>query len=81
MSDEEKYRLRLVLYHVSIIRNKTVALESSLNKIYDKINANCLIDDENPKERQLDDISNDVTDSVSTYNNQVIPSLINRINS
>ena len=81
MNDDEKKKLQLVLYHVRIVRDKSLGLQDSIGNIFEKIDNNCTINGENPKGNQLNSINNEIGNNISSYRNHIIPNLINRINS
>ena len=47
----------------------------------EKITDNCLINDENPKKSDIENIIDDLEDNVSDYTNYVIPRLDDKIES
>jgi len=79
--DGEIEELNKVLNHIRSIRDKTFNLISGINKMDEKIKENCLIDDENPKKKDIEKILEDLDDNVSNYKNYVIPRLKEKIES
>ncbi|MBQ6405027.1 MAG: hypothetical protein IJJ63_03120 [Bacilli bacterium] len=75
MDEEEIEELDRVLDHVRSIRDKTIELISGINTMDEKIKENCLINDENPKKKEIEKILEDLDDNVSEYRNYVIPRL------
>lgn len=81
MDEEEIEELDRVLDHVRSIRDKTIELISGINTMDEKIKENCLINDENPKKKEIEEILEDLDDNVSEYRNYVIPRLKDKIES
>ena len=81
MDEEEIEELDRVLDHVRSIRDKTIVLISGINTMDEKIKENCLINDENPKKKEIEEILEDLDDNVSEYRNYVIPRLKDKIES
>ena len=79
MDEEEIEELDRVLDHVRSIRDKTIELISGINTMDEKIKENCLINDENPKKKEIEEILEDLDDNVSEYRNYVIPRLKDKI--
>ena len=81
MTDEERIRLSNVLERVRIIHGKSMTLESSFNNLINVTTKNCVIDDKTPYEDDINNMSTENTRSKSSFSRDVIPTLINRINS
>lgn len=81
MTDEERIRLSNVLERVRIIHGKSMTLESSFNNLINVTTKNCVIDDKTPYEDDINNMSTENARSKSSFSRDVIPTLINRINS
>lgn len=71
ISEEEKAKLKVVLSHLNIIRDKSVNLDSDLNSLISTVKDNLIVDDEGYKSDDIDDIETDVTDVINDINTDV----------
>jgi len=81
MSDEERLRLARVLEKVRVVHSKIITLESSWNSLINIVSTNCVIDDNTPYEDDLKNMQQENSRSKSSLSGDVIPTLVNRINS
>ena len=81
MTDEERLRLARVLEKVRVIHSKTITLESSYNSLINIVSTNCEIDEKTPYEDDLKTMQEENTRTKSSLSGDVIPTLVNRINS
>ena len=77
MDDNQK--LKEVLKHLRIIRDKTANLDNYLNSLKSKLTSNVNIDSEGYKVSAVDSIQNDVNDINATFRDYTIPSIKQRV--
>lgn len=81
MSDQDRIELMRVLERVRIVYSKSLNLETSMSSMISNMKYNITFDDKSPYEDDLNNMKDEVTKANAALSGDVIPNLINRINS
>jgi hypothetical protein len=81
MTRYEREQLIQVLRRVEVLNSKLATLPGTFTSTANRIVANFEIDGEGPMASDITNLSYDISNTISTIQNYVIPNLVYRINS
>ena len=79
MDEEQKIKLKNVVYRLRVINSKIEDLESSISGAKETVKRSLSINDKGVKEETLNELCSELTQSSKSIKGSIIPSLNNKI--